>query len=86
MKLMWVAEQRLVIKALGRRHLMTRQKQRSLRRSGVKGKRKDWGGVCQNSEQESREGNVQEGLCRTGTKHAILDLSVKKLSRTLMNS
>lgn len=56
MRLMWVAEQRLVIKALGRGHLMTRQKQRSLRRSGVKGRRKDWGGVCQTQSRSLEKG------------------------------
>lgn len=34
----------------------------------------------------SREGNVQEGLCHTEAKHALLDLSVNRLSRTDMNS
>lgn len=44
-RLMWVAEQRLVIKALGNGHLVTRQVQKPSK-EWCEGKRKIWGGVC----------------------------------------
>lgn len=44
--LMWVTEQRSVMKELGSGHLMARHMQRGLRRNSVKEKKKPWGGVC----------------------------------------
>lgn len=77
-------------KGQGRGHLVTRciHTQRDFRRNGVRGERKAWGGVCQSSGQ----GSPEKALFRKT--HATQrpacspppDLSVNRLSRTVMNS
>lgn len=74
MRLMWVAEQRLVIKALGSGHLVTRQIQRDFRRSGVK-ERGKLGVEYANIQGRSLEKGVFEKACATEAKHSLLGLS-----------
>lgn len=88
--LTWVTEQRSVIKGQGSGHLMTRRihTQRGFRRGGVKWERKAWGGICQNSGQGSPEKAMFRKTHATQRPECSPppDLSVNRLSRTVMNS